>query len=150
MTARRSPRPRRERSLVETLLSIVLVLETCAVFFAALAIFGLDRLDPDWLALVYGAALMLVFIATAGVQRHGWGVWFGAALQLVLIAIGFLEPMMFLLGAGFAALWVYCYLRGRQIDARKAAWRAAQTEAEGETGGADSASVPTPTEGDQA
>lgn len=141
-------RVRRERSLVETLLSIVLVLEAIMLFFASLVIFGLDRLDPDWSALVYGGILMAVLAAASGVQRWAWGVWFGAALQLVIIAIGFIEPAMFLVGAGFAAMWVYCYVRGRQIDRQKLAWRAAEAQAEAETASAPSATPATPTEGD--
>ena len=46
--------------------------------------------------------------------------------QLAIIAIGLLEPMMFLVGAAFLALWVYCFVRGGQIDRQKAAWLAAQ------------------------
>lgn len=142
-------RVRRERSLVETLLSIVLVLEAIMLFFASLVIFGLDRLDPDWSALVYGGILMAVLAAVSGAQRWAWGVWFGAALQVVIIAIGFIEPAMFLVGAGFAAMWVYCYVRGRQIDAQKRAWRAAEAQAEAETASAPSATpAATPTEGD--
>lgn len=149
MTAEGAAKPartrvRRERSLVETLLSIVLVLEAIMLFFASLVIFGLDRLDPDWSALVYGGILMAVLAAAAGVQRWAWGVWFGAALQLVIIAIGFVEPAMFFVGAGFAAMWVYCYVRGRQIDAQKVAWRAAEAQAERET----IPTPPAPTEGD--
>jgi len=140
-------RVRRERSLVETLLSIVLILEAIMVFFAALVIFGLDRLDPDWIALVYGGILMAVLAAAAGVQRWAWGVWFGAALQLVIIAAGFLEPAMFLVGAGFAAMWIYCYVRGRQIDTQKAAWRAAEAQAEAETASAPTEAPSTPREG---
>ena len=133
-------RIRRERSLTETLLSITLGLEAAMMFFASLVVFGLDRLDPDWLALVYGAAFIVVLVAAAGVQRWTWGVWLGAALQLAIIATGVLEPMMFLVGAAFAALWVYCFVRGRQIDERKVAWLAEQAAAEAP------ASVPHPSE----
>lgn len=141
-------RVRRERSLVETLLSIVLILEAIMLFFASLVIFGLDRLDPDWSALVYGGILMAVLAAASGVQRWAWGVWFGAALQVVIIAIGFIEPAMFLVGAGFAAMWIYCYVRGRQIDRQKLAWRAAEAQAEAESASATSVTPATPTEGD--
>ena len=152
----RPVRVRRQRSLVETLLSIVLILEAIMLFFASLVIFGLDRLDPDWSALVYGGILMAVLAAASGVQRWAWGVWFGAALQLVIIAIGFIEPAMFLVGAGFAAMWVYCYVRGRQIDAQKRAWLAAEAQAEAQAE-SEAASAPaaapesatsTPIEGD--
>lgn len=126
-------RTRRERSLTETLLSITLGLEAAMMFFAALVIFGLDRLDPDWLALVYGGAFILVLVLAAGVQRWAWGVWFGAALQLAIVATGLLEPMMFLVGAAFLALWVYCFVRGRQIDTQKAAWLAERAASESTT-----------------
>lgn len=133
-------RVRRERSLTETLLAITLGLEAAMMFFAALVVFGLDRLAPDWLALVYGAAFILVLVLAAGLQRYAWGVWFGAVLQLAIIATGLLEPMMFLVGAAFLALWIYCFVRGRQIDAQKAAWLAQH--------GSDSPSSATPQEGD--
>ncbi|MFT4283949.1 MAG: DUF4233 domain-containing protein [Protaetiibacter sp.] len=126
-------RTRRERSLTETLLSITLGLEAAMMFFAALVIFGLDRLDPDWLALVYGGAFILVLVLAAGVQRWAWGVWFGAALQLAIVATGLLEPMMFLVGAAFLALWVYCFVRGHQIDTQKAAWLAERAASESTT-----------------
>lgn len=140
--AMRPARIRRERSLTETLLSITLGLEAAMMFFAALVVFGLDRLDPDWLALVCGGAFIVVLVAAAGVQRWSWGVWFGAVLQLAILATGLLEPMMFLVGAAFAALWTYCFVRGRQIDRQKAAWRAAHPS------DPDPASTPAPTEGD--
>jgi len=137
--AGRPARIRRQRSLTETLLSITLGLEAGMLFFASLVIFGLDRFDPDWLALVDGAAFILVLVLVAGLQRWTWGVWMGAVLQLAILATGFLEPMMFLVGAAFVALWVYCYVKGRQIDRQKAAWLAAQPS--------DSATA-TPQEGD--
>lgn len=134
-------RIRRTRSLTETLLSITLGLEAAMMFFAALVIFGLDRLEPDWLALVYGAVFIVVLALAAGMQRWRVGVWFGAALQLAILATGLLEPMMFLVGAAFVALWVYCFVRGRQIDAQKAAWLA--------RGGAESASEPAASQPEQ-
>lgn len=141
----RAPRIRRARSLTETLLSITLGLEAAMMFFAALVVFGLDRLDPDWLALVYGGVFIVVLAAAAGVQRWSWGVWLGAALQLAILATGLLEPMMFLVGAAFAALWVYCFVRGRQIDRQKAAWLAAHPA---DSAPAGPEQTPTSTEGD--
>lgn len=138
----RPGRVRRERSLTETLLAITLGLEAAMMFFAALVVFGLDRLDPDWLALIYGAAFILVLVLAAGVQRFSWGVWFGAVLQLAIIATGLLEPMMFLVGAAFAALWVYCFVRGRQIDRQKAAWLAEQSATSGTDAASPSSATP--------
>jgi len=39
-------------------------------------------------------------------------------LQAALIALGFLLPLMFFIGLGFLALWVYCFVTGRRLDAR--------------------------------
>jgi hypothetical protein len=148
----RSARVRRERSLTESLLSITLGLEAAMMFFAALVIFGLDRLDPDWLALVYGAAFILVLVLAAGVQRWTWGVWAGAVLQLAILATGLLEPMMFLAGGLFIALWIWCFVRGRQVDAQKAAWLAGQAVASDPDPSAPPQAAPpqaaTPQEGD--
>jgi len=143
--AERPARIRRERSLTETLLSITLGLEAAMLFFAALVVFGLDRLDPDWLALVYGGAFMVVLVVVAGLQRWRWGVALGAVLQLAIILTGLLEPTMYLVGAAFVALWVYCYVKGTQIDRRKAAWLAEQATASAATPTEPSA---TPEEGD--
>lgn len=129
MTAERPARVRRARSLTETLLSITLGLEAAMMFFAAMVVFGLDRFDPDWLALVYGAVAIVVLVLVAGLQRYRVGVWVGAALQLAIIATGLIEPTMFFVGALFTALWIYCFVRGRQIDTQKAAWLAERATA---------------------
>ncbi len=114
-----APKPRRRRSLTESLLSIALGLEAVMVFFAALTAFGLKVLEPA-VAFAGGGALLVLLVLVAGLQRYAWGVWLGAALQLVLVATGFLLPVMFFVAAIFVALWIYCYIKGRQIDARNA------------------------------
>ncbi|TXK19720.1 DUF4233 domain-containing protein [Homoserinibacter sp. GY 40078] len=146
-------RVRRARSLRETLLSIVLLLEAIMLFFAALVVFGLDRLDPDWSALVYGGILMAVLAILAGIQRWTWAVWAGGALQLVIIATGVVETAMFFVGAGFAAMWIYCFVRAGQVEAQKSAWLAANAQAEAEAAASESTSPTSttstaPTEGD--
>lgn len=123
----RTPRTRvrRQRSVSELLLSITLGLEAAVVFFVALAMYGLDILEPP-LAFGGGAVAILVFVAVAGRLRHSWAVWIGWALQLFLIALGFLLPAMFGVGLGALAFWTYCWVQGRRIDRQKAAWAAAE------------------------
>jgi len=96
-------------------LSIVLVLEAMLMFFVTLAAFGLKALPPVT-AFAGGGALIIALVIAAGLLRFDWGVWLGWALQGVLIATGFLLPVMFFIAAGFVALWVYCFVKGRQID----------------------------------
>lgn|GEM_PF-118785 len=113
----RAARPRRERSVTEILLSIVLVLEAILVFFVTLVVFGLDILEPG-VAFGGGGALILLLVIGARLLRWAWGVWFGWMLQAVILATGLLVPLMYLVAAMFFAIWVYCFVRGRQLDRR--------------------------------
>ena len=120
-----APRQRRQRSVTEMLLSIVLALEAVLVFFVTLVVYGLRSLEPA-LAFGGGAVLILALFLTSGLLRYGWGVWLGWVLQLVLLATGFLIPLMFFIAACFLAIWIFCFVRGRQIDHQKAAFAADQ------------------------
>ena len=106
---------KRQRSATESLLSITLALEACLVFFAALAAFALDAVSPV-LALAGGAVLIALFVLCARLVRYPKGVWLGWVLQGALIAAGILLPIMYIIGAGFLALWIYCFIKGRSLD----------------------------------
>ena len=112
-------RVKRERSVSESLLSIVLALEALLVFFALLTAFGLRTAEPA-LAFGGGGALIVLLVLAARLLMYPWGVWLGWALQLVIIATGILLPLMYVIGLGFLALWIFCFVRGRQIDRQKA------------------------------
>jgi hypothetical protein len=139
MTAATQGRPRRERTATESLLSIVLVLEAIVVFFVALTVFGLDQLPPG-IALGGGAALMVLLAVDARMVRSPAGVWLGWVLQVVLILLGLVTPVMWFVGAGFAGLWVFCFVKGRQLDRAKAAYLAAHPGPD--SGAGPSASLP--------
>jgi hypothetical protein len=109
-------RPRRARSTTESLLSIVLGLEAILMFFVTLTAFGLKAVPPVT-AFVGGGVLIVLLVLVAGLLRYRWGVWLGWVLQAVLVATGILLPIMFLVAAAFVAIWVYCFIKGRQIDA---------------------------------
>jgi hypothetical protein len=111
----RPHRVRRERGVTETLLSIVLVLEAVVLFFATLAINGLTGI-PDGVVLGVGFGLIGLFVAVALVQRFAWGVVLGGILQVVLVATGVVHGFMFVIGAVFAGLWVWCLVRARRIE----------------------------------
>ena len=122
-TPGRAPRQRRQRSVTEMLLSIVLALEAVLVFFVTLVVYGLKSLEPA-LAFGGGAALILALFLTSGILGRPGGIWVGWALQVVLLATGFLVPLMFFIAACFVAIWIFCFVRGRQIDHQKAAFAA--------------------------
>lgn len=118
-----TPRPRREKSATESLLSIALLLEAILIFFVVMVAFGLRVLPP---AVVFGggAALFVILLVVGRLVRFAGGVWVGWALQVVLIVIGVLLPLMYFIGAVFCAIWIYCFLMGRKLDRQKAAYLA--------------------------
>jgi hypothetical protein len=124
VTARTGGRARRERTATESLLSITLVLEAIVVFFVALTVYGLEQL-PAGIALGGGAALLLLLVVDARLVRSPAGIWLGWALQAALILLGLVTPVMWFVGAGFAGLWVFCFVKGRQLDRAKAEYLAA-------------------------
>ena len=106
--------PRRS-SVRRSLASIVLGFELVVVFLATLVIFGLSDL-PAWLTLGGGALLCLIMVATLGLLRHSWAYVIGWIVQVVIVATGFLNPAMFVVGALFAGMWTYCMITGTRID----------------------------------
>jgi hypothetical protein len=116
--------PKKRRSTKIMFASTVLLLEAFVVFFATLAVFGLRRNEVSpVLILSVGIALSIVLVLACAVLSKPWGVGLGWILQLVLILAGFVEPMMFLVGALFALAWWYGIRTGIRID-REAAQRA--------------------------
>ncbi|MEB0287558.1 DUF4233 domain-containing protein [Cryobacterium sp. 10I1] len=113
-----APRSRRNRSVRESLASIVLGFETIIVFLAALLLFGLGSL-PAWLALGGGVLLCLVMVATIGLLRHNWSYAIGWIVQAIIVLTGFVNPAMFIVGALFTGMWAYCMVTGSRLDNNK-------------------------------
>ncbi|CAN5288717.1 hypothetical protein BH11ACT3_BH11ACT3_15580 [soil metagenome] len=117
----RKVRVRRRRTLTESLLSIVLVLEFVVLFFVTLTLFGLKSLEPAlpaWAALPLGGGFMLIVLIATQLQRFTWGVWIGWVIQAAIVALGFLAPIMFVVGAIFLGLWIFCFVKARQLENR--------------------------------
>jgi uncharacterized membrane protein YGL010W len=113
--------PKKRRSTKIMFASTVLLLEAFVAFFATLAVFGLRRSEiPPVLILSVGIGLSVVLILACAVLSKPWGVGLGWILQLVLILLGFVEPMMFLVGALFALAWWYGIRTGIRIDTEAA------------------------------
>ena len=121
--------PKKRRSTKVMFASTVLLLEGFVAFFATLAVFGLRRseLSPV-LILSVGIGLSVVLVLACAVLSKPWGVGLG----------GFVEPMMFLVGALFALAWWYGIRTGIRLD-REAAQRARE-QAEWEAAHSDGAS----------
>lgn len=119
---------RRRRSTTESLLSIVLLLEAILLFFVTLALFGLKTLSP-LIAFGGGAAFVVVILLTIVLMRWPVGIVIGWLIQAALIALGLLNPVIYVVGAGFAAFWIWCFVRGRQIDRKRREHQAAHPQA---------------------
>lgn len=110
--------PRRARTATESLLAAALGMEAVLMIFVGLTAFGLKAL-PAWAALGGGAAMLLLFVVTAGLVRFRAGVVFSGVLQLALILTGLALPMMWFIGVAFAAFWLWCLVKGSSLERAK-------------------------------
>ncbi|MFF3289568.1 DUF4233 domain-containing protein [Streptomyces sp. NPDC003023] len=113
---------------MRTLCASTLIGEFFVIGFAGLVAMKSDGASMAAVWTVCGALMVLSLLLCGMITRPG-GVQLGWALQVALIASGFVVPMMFFLGALFAGLWWASVHFGRKIDEAKAKW-AAQAEAE--------------------
>jgi hypothetical protein len=80
-------------------------------------------------ALAVGLGLAVVCLLLAGMLRAEWAYVTGYVVQVAAIGLGFVVPVMFGLGAIFAALWAAADLLGRKIERERAeAWAAYRAE----------------------
>ena len=76
-------------------------------------------------AMIIGIGLAVVCLLLAGMLRGEWAYALGWVVQVAAIGLGFVVPMMFVLGAIFALLWGSAYFLGRKIERERAAAYAA-------------------------
>ena len=75
-------------------------------------------------ALSLGLGLAVLCLLTAGALRRPEAYYVGHLIQVGAICLGFLVPVMFFVGAMFAALWLGAFFLGRRIESDKARWAA--------------------------
>lgn len=76
-------------------------------------------------AVSVGIGLAVVCLLLAGMLRAEWAYVAGYVVQVAAVGLGFVVPVMFGLGAVFAALWAGADLLGRKIERERAqAWAA--------------------------
>ncbi|MFC7430546.1 MULTISPECIES: DUF4233 domain-containing protein [unclassified Agrococcus] len=107
-----STAPRRERGLLEKLLTIVHGLEVAALAFGALAVWGVTR---DWPAPAAFGVVALVLILVNRLLRFSWGWVASLAAQVLFACLAFVEPVMVGVALAFIAMWIFCFVRARQI-----------------------------------
>ena len=84
--------------------------------------------DEQRSRIVVAGVLALLMVAACAFLSKKWGPAFGWVLQLVLIAGGFWEPSMFVVGILFAVAWWYALYAGARIDRENAARARAQAQ----------------------
>jgi ABC-type Fe3+-siderophore transport system permease subunit len=86
-------------------------------------------------ALGVGLGLAVACLLLAGMLRKEWAYILGWVIQGAAIGLGFVIPLMFVLGGIFALLWASAYFLGIKIERERAAAYAvfdASTEGRGE------------------
>ena len=82
--------------------------------------------DVPWrTAFADGLGLCVACLVLAGLLRWEAAYLVGWLIQVAAIALGFVVPMMFVLGVIFALLWGTAYFLGRKIERERAAAYAA-------------------------
>ena len=76
-------------------------------------------------ALAVGLGLTLVCLLLAGMLRSEWAYSAGWVVQVGAVSLGFVIPLMFVLGGIFALLWGTAIYLGRKIERERAAAYAA-------------------------
>ncbi|NEC90642.1 DUF4233 domain-containing protein [Streptomyces sp. SID12501] len=114
---------------MRTLCASTLIGEVFLIGFAGLVAMKDPDLAMSTVWTVSGIAMLLCVLLCGVITRPG-GVQLGWALQIALIASGFIVPTMFFMGVMFAALWWASVHYGRKIDEAKARF-AGQTQPTG-------------------
>ena len=127
---------KQQRSIAVMFGSSTLTLEALVVVFAGLALFGKHGLmEGGGLPYLLTCVVIgVVMILTCAFLRYPWGIALGWSLQVVMIALGILEPMMYFVGGLFGCIWAYGIIKGKQMDRENVQRARAQAEWEAQHG----------------
>ena len=124
MSDETSVNPERTRSPRRGMCAAILALEAIVLGLTTPVMVAVSDVDVPT-ALAVGIGLTVVCLLLAGMLRREWAYTAGWVVQAAAIALGFVVPMMFVLGAIFALLWGTAYFLGKHIEReRAAAWAA--------------------------
>jgi hypothetical protein len=102
---------------MRVVLMTVLIFEVI-VFGLAIPVMILISDVPAAAAAGFGGGAAVLAILAAGLLRRQVGYILGWATQLAGLALGFVTPMMFVVGALLAGVWVLSFVLGKRLDSR--------------------------------
>jgi len=105
---------------VRSLAGIVLGFEFFVLALVTPVMISVADVSPST-AIPLCLGLAVLAIVAAGLLRNQAGYVLGSIIQVAAVGLGFVVPVMFVLGLAFAAFWVMAIVLGRRIDEAKAA-----------------------------
>ncbi|MEV5748411.1 DUF4233 domain-containing protein [Actinoallomurus sp. NPDC052308] len=97
------------------LCAVMLTLQAVVTLLAIPVAISVAHTDATRAGIV-GGALALAGLLIAGLLRYRWAYVAGSVLQILVIATGFVVPVMFFLGVIFGALWAASIWVGRRVE----------------------------------
>jgi Protein of unknown function (DUF4233) len=104
-------------SATRRLCSTVLIMETVVIWLAIPVALAVEHARPQRVG-VAGVVLAVAAVVLAALARRRlrWVIVGGSVLQALVIAAGVIVPVMYFLGAIFAAFWLIGLRLGRRLD----------------------------------
>ena len=108
---------------MRSLASIVLGFESLVLALATPVMISVADVRPA-IALSVCLGLAVLALLATGLLRNQVGYVLGSVVQVGAVGLGFVVPVMFILGLAFAAFWVAAIVLGRRIEEAKKAQQA--------------------------
>jgi hypothetical protein len=108
---------------MRSLASIVLAFEALVLALVTPVMISVANVKAST-AIPLCLGLAVLAIVAAGLLRNQVGYILGWVIQVAAVGLGFVVPVMFVLGLGFAAFWVMAFVLGKRIDEAKKAQQA--------------------------
>jgi Protein of unknown function (DUF4233) len=105
---------------MRSLASIVLAFESLVIALATPVMISIADIRPA-VALPVCLGLAVLALVATGLLRTQLGYALGWVVQVGAVGLGFVVPVMFVLGLAFASFWVAAIVLGRRIEAAKQA-----------------------------
>jgi hypothetical protein len=113
------PSAEEQRSPQRGMCAAILSLEAVVLGLTTPVMINLS--DVAWqTACAIGLGLAVACLVVAGMLRSEAAYVVGWLIQVAALALGFVIPLMFVLGAIFALLWGTAYFLGRKIERERA------------------------------